>query len=520
MKRIFRIALLMLPAVACGQGRSASAGPAYKPRAYGRGGVIRDLNAKLDDILNAKDFGAKCDGVTNDRAAIQNAINYSASAVFSRNIPTLVFTGSCNIGSGAGLTIPHGRDFMIRGEGASIIYSGTGTAFKVGDSSGVAPSLTGRVDIQGLMFDCTLAKCSGTCTGTAGFLSGPTGVALENINESTISRIQIYGPLAPPDGTNAAYGLRVMSPKGFYFNQRTTFRDIHIQGDFDISFEIDATTPSFALDHTVDNVTTFRQAHVSDPTVQTNLRGVIGFHLGPGTAENSLIYTTAGYNDIGYLFSGHGARLFMVTPEANGVSLMFRAEGSTFNVVENYDVFIMSPGNNGTLQIGQSGFPWKPATKYQTNAADPARGVGAGSTNARGATFTVTGLARSADLKTVTATVKANSITAGSQFALGYAQSTSSTCNLAQNCDPNYPPGIYTAIPPTNATTVTYINAGTVAAFNRASGPQLSDLGASGGAGGGVGIYRLAPSLGSGQSCTSSNGFGPVTTRNIVGKCP
>ena len=41
----------------------------------GAGAVTRTVDSKLKDVVNVKDFGAVGDGVVNDTAAIQAAVN-------------------------------------------------------------------------------------------------------------------------------------------------------------------------------------------------------------------------------------------------------------------------------------------------------------------------------------------------------------------------------------------------------------------------------------------------------------
>ena len=68
----------------------------------GTGGVERTLQAKLEDVVNVKDFGAVGDGVTDDSTSIQNAYNYARDNNKSLYIPSglyavgteLVFTDS------------------------------------------------------------------------------------------------------------------------------------------------------------------------------------------------------------------------------------------------------------------------------------------------------------------------------------------------------------------------------------------------------------------------------------------
>jgi hypothetical protein len=53
----------------------------------------RTVQAKLEESVSVKDFGAVCDGVTDDSAAVQAAIDYCAA----NDWPTLVVNGKCRI---------------------------------------------------------------------------------------------------------------------------------------------------------------------------------------------------------------------------------------------------------------------------------------------------------------------------------------------------------------------------------------------------------------------------------------
>lgn len=79
----------------------------------GTGSSVRSVDAKLKEVVSVKDFGAVGDGVTDDTAAIQAAINAAAN-VF---VPAGIY--KCN-----GVTLPSNR--TIWGEGAaSVIFQPT-----------------------------------------------------------------------------------------------------------------------------------------------------------------------------------------------------------------------------------------------------------------------------------------------------------------------------------------------------------------------------------------------------------
>ena len=69
----------------------------------GASGVARTVDSKLKDTVSVKDFGAVGDGVTDDRAAIQNANNAAAAANTALYFPPGIY--GVNIGSGGGSTL-------------------------------------------------------------------------------------------------------------------------------------------------------------------------------------------------------------------------------------------------------------------------------------------------------------------------------------------------------------------------------------------------------------------------------
>src|SRR5512137_2313427 len=94
----------------------AGSSVAYTPA--GTGAVATTVQAKLRESVSVKDFGAVGDGVTDDTAAVQAAINYCAT--FSE-WPALLIPGKClitsslNINRTVDTTI---SDFHIIGQGA------------------------------------------------------------------------------------------------------------------------------------------------------------------------------------------------------------------------------------------------------------------------------------------------------------------------------------------------------------------------------------------------------------------
>ena len=83
---------------------------------YGTGAVERSVQAKLREIVSVKDFGAVGDGVADDTAAIQAAINYATTtAKATVRLPAGQYKTT------AALTVgPTGFDIVIEGDGMTV----------------------------------------------------------------------------------------------------------------------------------------------------------------------------------------------------------------------------------------------------------------------------------------------------------------------------------------------------------------------------------------------------------------
>jgi len=96
--------------------------------------VATNVQARLAQTISVKDFGAVCDGTTDDTAAVQAAINYCATFF---QWPALIIPGKCKITSSVNinrLVDTTTSDFIIRGQGAGAGFYTT-SAITVFDST-------------------------------------------------------------------------------------------------------------------------------------------------------------------------------------------------------------------------------------------------------------------------------------------------------------------------------------------------------------------------------------------------
>lgn len=97
----------------------------------GTGTSARTLSGKVDERVSVKDFGAACNGTTDDTAALQAAINYCATF---QDWPTLVIPGPCLVTASVNidrLVDTETSEFRILGEGpgAGFVTNGNVTVF-------------------------------------------------------------------------------------------------------------------------------------------------------------------------------------------------------------------------------------------------------------------------------------------------------------------------------------------------------------------------------------------------------
>lgn len=160
----------------------------------------RSLEGRFADVANVKDFGAKGDGVTNDSAAIQAAIDTGNEVFIPKGtyVCNLVLNGFFNInGAGEGFTklraasssqpviknmyqepswrYPSISNLSLEGAGTK---EGVGFAFGEPDSYRTGDELIGRVKMTNVYFfnlDKAIQKCYGNIGNIFDNVSGSTG---------------------------------------------------------------------------------------------------------------------------------------------------------------------------------------------------------------------------------------------------------------------------------------------------------------------------------------------------------
>jgi hypothetical protein len=120
------------------------------------GGVATNVEDKLAQYVSVKDFGAVCDGITDDTAAVQAAIDYCLS-----NAPdaasTLMINGVCRLGSSLKLDIAiddSTNRLIIYGNGERAgFYTNTNVNMFSSDFPGTTDPVSGNITFENIVFE-------------------------------------------------------------------------------------------------------------------------------------------------------------------------------------------------------------------------------------------------------------------------------------------------------------------------------------------------------------------------------
>lgn len=186
MKRLFLSLAGLALALCCGVDHIAHAqmeGPAYRNNAPpslftppGAGGVARPSQQVLARTLWAQDYGARCDGVTDDSKAFQNLV----TAASAQNVPAR-FVGTCAINTG--FSINGGIDFGGFGMGSDKIAG----ISSITNPSGVSPI---TVNTTNPVYLHDFEVCPLATTGTDASITVTTPFSSSNDN-SVFARLNL-----------------------------------------------------------------------------------------------------------------------------------------------------------------------------------------------------------------------------------------------------------------------------------------------------------------------------------------
>lgn len=247
--------------------------------------VLGDV--KLQDILYVSDFGAMCDGLTDDTSAIQAAINTAASGPTTLYIPQ----GTCLVST---LSLPNNTHIAGQGAGLSIIRQKTAAGIHNGQI--LNSTSTANIILEQFTLD---GNASGqTNTNIQGLnIIGVSGVLINKMDFTGIVAAPIFGR----DWTNLT--VQASSFENYGSGSSTFPNTAAIQMDY-----VNATTPSSNIkitNNTIDGSAT----HVGgiklngDSTHTISYINVEGNYITTGDApvgENTLAVEL--YSNVGFGF--------------------------------------------------------------------------------------------------------------------------------------------------------------------------------------------------------------------------
>jgi hypothetical protein len=177
----------------------------------GTGAVDTTVQAKLRESVSVKDFGAVGDGVTDDTAAIQAAINVAAKIIVPAGTykvtNTLALKDNTTFqGDGVGLTIINYGSSAALSDGAIILLDGADNAY-VSDLSmthTLSASGVSGIKVIGASYNVKLERLDVSGFSTNFFLDGAEGAVAGKLTRCSVT--QCCG-----HDTHTGYGIRVQN---------------------------------------------------------------------------------------------------------------------------------------------------------------------------------------------------------------------------------------------------------------------------------------------------------------------
>ena len=177
----------------------------------GTGAVDTTVQAKLRETVSVKDFGAVGDGVTDDTAAIQAAINVAAKIIVPAGTykvtNTLALKDNTTFqGDGVGLTIINYGSSAALSDGAIILLDGADNAY-VSDLSmthTLSASGVSGIKVIGASYNVKLERLDVSGFSTNFFLDGAEGAVAGKLTRCSVT--QCCG-----HDTHSGYGIRVQN---------------------------------------------------------------------------------------------------------------------------------------------------------------------------------------------------------------------------------------------------------------------------------------------------------------------
>ena len=333
----------------------------------GTGAVSRDSQSKARDIVDIRDFGAVCDGVTDDASAIQAAIASISTTGGTVNFPP----SKCRVNSAITVSISAGKSIKLMGagSGASIVYFPSSHGFTVTYGSEFS-----SFNVEGLTLTTGAAGSYNAITLQYATLVGNPANTAPNVFEAVTMR--------GDDGFTQTYywaiGYNVVNVSNIQWvathNAGSTATG---GGGIGISLQGLAASSGYGVAYNVQqanfnslNTDILYGSYIQGVTInQSNSVGGLYFVHAPSTATGSLVQLTVTGSQINKSSSGAKALYFEVpmgspvitgntffgtsnTTAIEGIYVSFTITGNTFtsgSVTSSYAINLTGASGNGVV---------------------------------------------------------------------------------------------------------------------------------------------------------------------------